>query len=459
MIYWLSTPYTHFKSFLHKGSIRSIKAKKNIFASFIIKGCSVAISLLMVPVTINYISPSGYGIWLTLSAIVSWFSFFDIGMTQGLRNKFAEAKAKGDIESAQIYVSTSFGILGFIFLGVWLLFLGVNQYLDWAGILNAGGVMTSEIASLALVVFTYFCLQFVLRIIITVIIADQQPAKASLIDVLGQLLSLIAIYVLVKTTAGSLLYLGLALCASPLVVLIAANLYFFRGPYKPFRPTWKKMKLSYAKGLFGLGFAFFVIQLAGIIQFESANIIITRNFGPADVTSYNIVYRYFGILHMAFAIFLTPFWSAATEAFLKKDIDWIKSSIRKYNQLNILLMVIGALMLLTSNTIYDVWLGEETVKIDFMLSFWGFMFFSTSLFGGKYVSVLNGISALRLQFLASFISPFLYIITVLVLIKYYHIGVHAVFIGAVVANFNTFILAPIQYYQIIIKNKRGIWIR
>jgi O-antigen/teichoic acid export membrane protein len=459
MIYWLTSPFTFLRDLLQKGHVRSIRAKKNILASIVIKGCSIIISLAMVPLTINYISPAGYGIWLTLSAIVGWFSFFDIGMTQGLRNKFAEAKAKGDFESAQIYVSTSFGILGIIFFVVWIAFLLGNQFLDWSGILNVEGSMHQEISMLAIIVFTYFCLQFVLRIIITVIIADQQPAKASLIDVLGQVLSLIVIFMLVKTTSGSLIYLGLGLCIAPLLIMAGANIYFFKGSYRAFKPSLKKFKLSYAKGLFGLGIVFFVIQLASIIQFETANLIITRNFGPSEVTSYNIVYRYFGILHMAFGIFLNPFWSASTEAFLKKDIDWIKNSIRKYNQLNLVLVAVGCVMLLLSETVYELWLGEGTVQIDFKLSLWGFIFFCSSLYGGKYVSLLNGISALRLQFIACLISPFLYILVVLILIKYYDLGVYAVFIGAIVANFNTFILAPIQYYQIIIKNKRGIWIR
>ncbi len=91
-----------------KGHERSIKAKKNIIASFFIRGISIAISLILVPLTINYVNPSRYGIWLTLSSIIAWFSFFDIGLTQGLRNKFAEAKAKGNDELAQIYVSTTF---------------------------------------------------------------------------------------------------------------------------------------------------------------------------------------------------------------------------------------------------------------------------------------------------------------------------------------------------------------
>ena len=444
---------------INKGQDRSIKAKKNIIASFFIRGLSIAISLVLVPLTINYINPSRYGIWLTLSSIVAWFSFFDIGLTQGLRNKFAEAKAKGEDDLAQIYVSTTYAILAIIFFFVWIIFLVANNYLNWAHILNISKNMQSEISLLAVIIFSYFCLQFVLRVITTLIIADQQPAKSSLIDVFGQIVSLIFIIILVKTTEGSLIKLGIALCLSPLLVLIGANLFFFKGVFKKYRPKFSKINFSYAKGLFNLGIIFFIIQVAGIIQYQTANIIIAQNFGTSDVTNYNIVYKYFGMLNMVFVIFLTPFWSASTEAYLKKDIQWIKNAIKKYNRLNLLLLAVGCIMLIFSETVYRLWLGKGTVIIGFNLSLWGFIFFNVSMFGGKYSSFLNGINALRIQFLSSLISPLIYVAIALLLIKYYQIGVHALFIAAIFANFNGFILGPLQYHMVINKNKKGIWIK
>jgi hypothetical protein len=162
---------------------------------------------------------------------------------------------------------------------------------------------------------------------------------------------------------------------------------------------------------------------------------------------------------MAFMIFLTPFWSASTEAYHKNDIAWIKNSIKRYNQLNLVLALGGLLMLILSGTVYRLWLGEGKVNIEFSLSLFGFLFFNTSIFGGKYVSFLNGISALRIQFIACLISPFLYIAISLLLINYFKMGVYSLFLASIITNFNTFVLAPIQYHQIIIKGKKGIWIR
>lgn len=446
---------THFT----KGHERSIKAKKNILASFLIRGLSIGISLLLIPLTINYINTSHYGIWLTLSSIVAWLSFFDIGLSQGLRNKFAEARAKNDDEIAQVYVSTTYALLGLIFVSIWIIFIIGNSFLNWSDILKVDSSMESEVSILALIVFTYFCISFVLKIISTILLADQLPAKSSLIDLLGQIISLIFILILVKTTEGSLLKLGIALCFSPLIVLIGANIYFFKGSYYKYRPTISKVKFEYSKGLFNLGLVFFVIQFANILQFQTANVIIARNFGTEDVTSYNIVYKYFGVLNMIFMIFLTPFWSASTEAYHKNDIQWIKNGIKKYSQLNILMILAGLIMLIFSEQVYRLWIGEGKVQIGFLLSFFGFLFFNTSIFGGRYVSFLNGISALRVQFIACILSPFLYISSALILIRYFHMGVYALFIASILSNFNTFLLAPIQYHQIVNRGKKGIWIR
>jgi len=124
-----------------------------------------------------------------------------------------------------------------------------------------------------------------------------------------------------------------------------------------------------------------------------------------------------------------------------------------------LMILAGIIMLIFSEQVYRLWIGEGKVQIGFWLSFFGFLFFNTSIFGGKYVSFLNGISALRVQFIACILSPFLYIAAALILIRYFHMGVYALFIASILSNFNTFLLAPLQYHQIVNKGRKGIWIR
>ena len=62
----------------------------------IVKGLSILLSFFILPITIGYVSSSTYGVWLTISSIISWISFFDVGINNGLLNKFAECRAIND---------------------------------------------------------------------------------------------------------------------------------------------------------------------------------------------------------------------------------------------------------------------------------------------------------------------------------------------------------------------------
>ena len=79
---------------INKGDNRTAKIKKNIIGSVLIKAVSILTSLCIVPLTLGYISDELYGIWLTLSSITIWINFFDIGFTQGLKNKLMKVEKK-----------------------------------------------------------------------------------------------------------------------------------------------------------------------------------------------------------------------------------------------------------------------------------------------------------------------------------------------------------------------------
>ena len=108
-----------------QGDKRTVKAKKNILASILLKGIDSLVYLLLVPVTLGYLNSYEYGIWLTLNSILMWVNSFDIGLGNGLRNRLAEAVAKNDLSLGRIYVSTTFFMLIFLMSGVLILFLSL----------------------------------------------------------------------------------------------------------------------------------------------------------------------------------------------------------------------------------------------------------------------------------------------------------------------------------------------
>jgi O-antigen/teichoic acid export membrane protein len=450
----MSNPLSLIRDFFTKGNERSINAKKNIVFITILKGLSIAISLFLVPITIHYVNPTRYGIWLTLSSIVGWFNFFDIGLGNGLRNKFAEAVASGKTELARTYVSTTYAILIVIVVIVLTIFFCINPFLNWTKILNTPADMSGELRSLALIVFTFFCLEFVMQLMTTIITANQQPAKASVFGFLGNLFSLSIIYLLTKTTSGNLIYLGTVFSVTPVLVLASSSIWFYTHSYRKYAPSLKFVKFHYARDLMSLGIKFFVIQMAAVIFYQTSNIIIAHLFGPEEVTPYNIAYKYFSVITMAFSIIMLPLWSAYTEAWVKRDIDWIKNTINKLILIWGLIAIGVGVMLLASTFIYRMWVGKE-IKVSLSISVVMAAYVIVNGWCGIFSQFLNGVGKIKLQLYISTIGAILNIPLAIFLGK--HFGIYGVLLSTVILAAVSAIWSPIQYKKLINNTASGIW--
>lgn len=444
------------------GHERTIKAKKNIIASFILKGLSIIIGFLTIRVTLSYLDQTKYGIWLTLASFISWFGFFEIGLGNGLKNKLAGALAVKDFTLAKIYVSTTYAILTIVIGIVAFLFFITNSFIDWTSILNTDKYLSNELTNLALIVFGFFFLRFVIKLIGTVLNADQRPAIANSFGPIGNLISLILIYILTKTTEGSLIYLGWVLSVVPVVILIGATIYFYSNDYKKIAPSINFVKFIYAKDLLNLGIKFFLIQISVLIMFQSSNIIIAQFYGPAEVTPFNIAYKLFSVITMLFSIIITPFWAAFTEAWVKKDIVWVKKTIRNFYFIWISFVFIGIFLYMVSDLFFEFWLGKDMMKsiiISERLKISLLIYFLLFTFGGIFNMFINGVGKILVQMYSLLIGSIIFVPISIFFIKYLQWGIESVVIASILSNFYSPFIAPYQYYKIINDKAHGIWNR
>ncbi len=442
------------KLYLLSGNKRSQKAKKHIVFSAGIKGVSILISFILVPLTIGYVNENQYGIWITLFSIVSWFNFFDVGLGKGLRNRLAESMAKGDREAAKTYVSSTYFVLVLVSSGLLLLFCTTIPFLDWGKILNAPD-MGSSLMWVVLVTFIFFALSFTLKLITTILFADQRPAAGGLLKLFANAISLLIIFLLTQFTEGSLLYLSIALGAAPFLVFLLATFYFFKYDYKEFSPSFSYVNKDYFKDLMSLGLQFFVIRITGIIIFSTDNMIITQIYSPAEVTPYNIAFRYFNLLTLGFTIVTTPFWAAYTDSYTRGDMDWIKRTNKRLIQIWGLMTIGGVFMLIISKWFYSMWV--PTVEVPFLLTALMFVFSVTKSWGSIFVVLINGVGKVRLQLITSVIGALANIPLSIYFAKNLGMGTPGIILASTICLFYGPIIAPIQYKKIMNKSTRGIW--
>ena len=349
----------NFSKILNSKDKRTATVKKNIIASFAIKGVSIIVSLLLVPMTLGYVSSELYGIWLTLSSVMMWLSFFDVGFTLGLKNKLAEAIALNNWEKGKSLVSTTYFMMILIFVPICIALELLIPCVNWADVLNVSQQYNSEISKVLYILVAFFCLQMIVNVLTSVVAAYQQVALSNAFPVIGNIMSLIAIWFLIHFCPPSLISLAFAISAMPIVVLIISSVILYHKKFKLVSPNIKYIDKKEVSSLFGLGAQFFLIQIQSIVLFQSTNILISNVSGPESVTSYNIAYKYMGIAMMAFNIILTPLWPAFTDAKTKNDFNWMRKVYKKMSILYVYSVFVMIIMAIIAPWVYNIWIGTK----------------------------------------------------------------------------------------------------
>ena len=446
----------YFSDKINSSSGRTKNIIKHIGWSALYKAGSVIISFLLVPLTITYLSNENYGIWLTLSSFISWFTFLDVGLGKGLQNKFAEAKAREEYELAKAYVSCAYFTIGAVSLVLVLLFFLLNNYISWVQVFNASETLKSDLNILLPTIFAFFGFQLVSKLIVSIYLADQHHSINIKIEFFTRIFSLLIVWVLIKTTDSSLLLYGCIFSALPLFVLLTLNIIGFNGEYKGYRPSLALWKKEYLKDITGIGLDFFVIQISTLILFSTDNFIIAKLFSAADVVPYNVAFKYFSIIVMIYTIIITPYWSSITEAYTNKDFEWIKSSLGRLLKLWLPVPICLVIMVALSDWFYTLWVGDKvTVPFDLSISMAVFAMLMT--FNMIYVNFINGVGKIKLQLYVGIFSMIINIPLSIYFSKTLQFGLSGVIMATCVSLIIQSILWPIQYFKIINGRAKGIW--
>ena len=444
------------KTFFNKGHERSILTKKNVAASFAIKGITILISFLLTPLVINYANPERYGIWQVFYSMVLWMNLFDLGFGNGLKNKLAEAKAQNNNLIAKKYISSTYAILTVICIGIFVLFAGLNPFIDWTTVFPSEEVKQyeSELNPLIWICISSFCLIFVLNLLKNIVTADQRPAIASFLDMIGQLFTLIILFIFSKTLAPNLFLLGLAIAGPPVMVYLIASLVFFRGRYKDWTPSIKLVDFNLAKQTMNLGLKFFVASMAALAVLQTISFLILNKTNSIEVANYNAAKILFFVLFNILGIIILPMWTSFTDAYTQRDFQWMKKSRKNLQQLFILLIIGEVILLLLAPVIYKFWIGDK-LNIPLEMSMAVMIFVCALCWVNINIYPLNGIGKMKLQIYSSILE----IVLIFPIASWMNsrFGAPGIVLAPVIVYIPRMIWSPIQLNKLINQTAKGIW--
>jgi O-antigen/teichoic acid export membrane protein len=332
------------------------------------RGSVFLVNAISVPLTVRYLGPEEYGLWVTISMTIAMLVVLDVGIASTLTNLISEAYAHDDPESAGRYFATAFWMTAIVAVGLgvagWLLW----PHIDFAYLLNLkSSRLTQEVSRATMAAGVLFLCGLPAGLAARALAGYQELHFANLFSAGGNVLALGAI-VLVVTLHGSLAMLVGAYAGAILVGSVAC-LVWVCVVRKPWLMPWpRRVELNLTGRIFTSGGQFFVMQLAGLVVFNSDNLVISHFLSAAQVTPYNVTWRLVNYMTAGQVLLFPALWPAYSEAWARGDLGWIRSAYRRLRRFTGLTLAGGAAVLLVfGRSMIRLWAGPAAVPTPELL--------------------------------------------------------------------------------------------
>jgi O-antigen/teichoic acid export membrane protein/O-antigen ligase len=396
---------------------------KNLFGTLIIKGLAIFISFFSVTVFSRFFNDdNAYGLWLALLSILSWIMTFDMGLGNGMKNKLIESFQKGTVErSKQIivscYISTLFISFALLIIGISLVFV-----IDLNSLFNIAETIISKNALRIVTIITLFgiCSEFVLKNIIYIFHALQKQIFSGLFSLISTTSLLIFALIFRFDNVASQLYaVSIAYVMFYTLPYIVGSIIVFNKKLKAIKPKIADFKINVAKEIMGIGLLFFLAQISLLFLNSSNQILISNIYGPSVVVDYTKYTKLFNVVLSIFTIMCTALWAAIGKSFVSGNIKWIKKMNKNFLGVATIMTILCGLIVLFLQPIFNIWLGEATIMVDWLIALICWISVSIRFFTSLSSSISNGIQTLKTQIICLIIGaivkiPLVYLITYLV---------------------------------------------
>ena len=338
------------------------------FSGLMGRGVALLVSAISLPLTVRYLGKLEYGVWITISSTVIMLSVLDLGIANTLTNLISQAYAEDDRHQARTYFSTAFWLTAGITLLLAAVCGAIWMVVDWGSLLHLTDPLLIHRARIAVgISILFFLVSMPLGLANRALSGYQQVHVANYFSMMNSVLGLVAI-VLVMLLHGDLIALMLAYCSAMLTGSVLLNLWlsFWNKPW--LKPHPAAVSPEIASRLFRQGFLFFLTQLAGLVVFNSDNLVITHYLGAAEVTPYSIAWRLTSYASLLQNVLIPAAWPAFTEAYQKGDMTWLRQTFRALNQRTLLAVAAAALFIgLAGQPFIRFWAGGTVAPPHLLL--------------------------------------------------------------------------------------------
>ncbi|MEM8947576.1 MAG: oligosaccharide flippase family protein [Planctomycetota bacterium] len=361
------------------------------------KGSAALAMLFTIPITLDYLGPERFGLWMAASATVAMLSFADFGLSNGLMNAIAKAKGNDDVSGMQAVVANGFVMLFSISTAIALLFAATYASIPWSSLFNVKSPLAMDEAG-PLVATLMVCFVANLPAVATqkVQLGLQRGYLANAWETIGSACGLVGVIVAVSLGA-SLAVIALAMAGLPVLARVLNSVVFFSVQMPSLRPRLTLFDSAVVSRLFRIGGLFLILQLAVVVGFQSDNLIIARILGAEAVAAYDVALKLAMLPPMLISFVAIAQWPAYAEAAGRGDLRWIrKTFVRTLRTGLIVSLAFAVLLVIFGQQVILLWAGADVVPGRVLLACFA-VWSVLSVAGGAIAALLNGLHVVGFQ--------------------------------------------------------------
>ena len=381
------------------GATRGSRVRLSVLTGLIAKGSFIIASLLLTPLLIRYLGNQGYGLFITVTAVVAWLQVTNFGVGAGLQNALTEAVTRGDLRWQRELVSTAFvfllGVTGLLAVAA----TGALVLVPWHAVFAVTHTeYSTQVMSVVGVVLGGFVSTSLLSFTGSIYAARQELHISNIVAIANAVILVLATLFVIHLDLG-LLGITLANVGTTVVVSWAFALgYLARKSSKVFRPSVAFVSRAAWKRLFSSSAAFFVLQLCCVALFQSDYFIIAQCLNVDEVTPYSVAAKPFSVLAAVFAAAVSqPLWAGYGNAKASGDIAWIRRNHAKVRWVVMGVFAAGfVFMLAVGRPLLVWWVGESAAPSLALIAATG-AYFLVRQWTDLHAILVNGLDMMKPQ--------------------------------------------------------------
>lgn len=426
---------------------RDIRIIRQIILGLGLRFLAVGGSFLSMPVMLERLGTAELGVWLVLLSVFQWITFFDLGVAAGARNEMARAFVSKNALRIRCAITT--GLFYTVAIST-LLAIGcvaVAWLTPLIPFLERVSFKGHSTGYALWIVGLGSCGALSLNFVQMVYAAEQRTSAVSYFSAASNIVFLGLVYWWPLTMFDGLSHVS----SLYLISMVAANmsliLWYLRGRFNVGLRL-KDIQPEMRERILGFGIHIFIIQIAAMVVFTTARMLVSSFLTLSDVVIYDVASKLFAVITMIHSLLMSTFWSSFTEAHAVGDWKWLYNRVKILQLLSVPVLLTCLLLALISPWIVEHWMtqaqvGTTSLYISFAL------LTALSAWSNVFAYFLNGIGDTKLQLRTSLLALAFHFPSCYLFTKVLGLGLVGINLGTMVSIAFFAVTGPVYVWRLL----------